>query len=326
MMEPPYRDGLPYLSLPALPVSRHRQPQGVEALAYNDTPASLAGPDQVRVVFEGMLTEPQLDHPEGVAVHRDGSVWCGGERGQIYRLAPDASKLEQVGSTGGFCLGMAFDAAGNLFICDLKHAAVMRFDSATGEVERWADGAPGHRLRIPNYPAFDDAGRLYVSDSHEFGVPGPGVFRFGPDGGGELWYGEDVVFANGLALSPDGRYLYVAETFANRVFRVPIGDDGAAGTRQEVASLGSALPDGLAFDAEGNCYVGCYEPSQVLRVDPAGTVATLFHDVTAHILAHPTNLAFRGTTMFTANLGRWHISAIEVGITGLPLRRGPVRA
>jgi sugar lactone lactonase YvrE len=280
----------------------------------------------VRVVYEGSLTDPQLDHPEGVAIHRDGSIWCGGERGQIYRLSPDGRDLEQVGSTGGFCLGMAFDAADNLFICDLKHAAVMRFDAASGKVERWADGAGGTRFRIPNFPAFDDAGRLYVSDSHAFSEPGPGVFRLQPDGSGELWYGEDVTFANGLALSADGRHLYVAETFAHRVFRIPVLPDGTAGVREEVAELGTALPDGLAFDAEGNLYVGCYEPSQVLRITPAGRVATLFHDVTAHTLAHPTNLAFRGTTMFTANLGRWHLTAIEVGRAGLPLRPRDARA
>ncbi|HEY5985912.1 MAG TPA: SMP-30/gluconolactonase/LRE family protein [Streptosporangiaceae bacterium] len=124
---------------------------------------------------------------------------------------------------------------------------------------------------------------------------------------------------------PDGRHLYVAETFAHRVFRIPINADGTAGSREDVADLGAALPDGLAFDAAGNLYVGCYEPSQVLRVDPAGRVATLFHDVTAHTLAHPTNLAFRGATMFTANLGRWHITAIEVGITG-PRGNRPDRA
>src|SRR5207237_6042340 len=98
--------------------------------------------------------------------------------------------------------------------------------------------------------------------------------------------------------------------------------DGTAGAREEVAELGTALPDGLAFDAEGNLYVGCYEPSQVLRITPTGQVATLFHDVTAHTLAHPTNLAFRGATMFTANLGRWHIARLEVGVEGLPLPPG----
>ena len=74
------------------------------------------------VFFDGTLTDPQLDHPEGLAVHRDGSVWCGGERGQVFRVDP--------------------------------------------------------------------AGRS------------------------ELWYGREVVFANGLAVGPDGRHLDVAETFA----------------------------------------------------------------------------------------------------------------
>ena len=85
-------------------------------------------------------------------------------------------------------------------------------------------------------------------------------------------------------------------------------------------------PNDLDFDAEGNLYIGCYEPSQILRVSPGGRVDTLFHDETAHTLAHPTNLAFRGSTLFAANLGRWHLTAIEVGLPGLPLRRGAGRA
>ncbi len=116
-------------------------------------------------------------------------------------------------------------------------------------------------------------GRLYVSDSNAFKEPGPGIFRFSPDGSGELWYAEPINFANGLALGPDGRHLYVAETFGNAVFRIPIQEDGSAGTRKEIVSLPGALPDGLAFDAEGNLYVACYEPSQVIRVTPTGRLS-----------------------------------------------------
>lgn len=55
---------------------------------------------------KGMLTEPRLDHPEGIAVHPGGSVWCGEERGQIYRIVADGSASEEIASTGGFCLGL----------------------------------------------------------------------------------------------------------------------------------------------------------------------------------------------------------------------------
>ena len=284
----------------------------------------LLSDDRVGVFFDGALHDPQLDHPEGVAVHPDGSVWCGGERGQIFRLDPEGTSIDQVASTDGFCLGMAFDRTGeHLFVCDQQHAAVFRLEVATGRVERFTDGAPDRPFRIPNSPAFDAADQLYVSDSHTFpATPGPGVFRIDPEGRGELWYGRDVTFANGLAVAPDGSALYVAETFASRVFRIPIRDDGTAGDREDVAHVPGSLPDGLAFDVDGNLYVGCYEPSHVLRIDPAGTVDVLWHDVTAHMLAHPTNVAFRGSTMFTANLGRWHLTRIEVGIDGVRLPVG----
>jgi gluconolactonase len=277
----------------------------------------------VSVFYDGTTTDPRLDHPEGVAVHPDGSIWCGGERGQIYRLDADGRSLVEVASTGGFCLGMAFDAAAvNLYVCDLKHAAVFRLETATGLIARFADGTPDGTIRIPNYPAFGPDGALFVSDSHRFGVPGPGVWRIDAEGRAELWYDRPVVFTNGLAFDASGAFLYVAETFGQAIFRVPVHDDGSAGEREEVASLPGWLPDGLAFDAEGNLYVGCYEPSQVVRVDPGGRVDVLYRDVTAHTLAHPTNVAFRGTTLFTANLGRWHLTRIEVGVEGLRLPVG----
>ena len=114
----------------------------------------------------------------------------------------------------------------------------------------------------------------------------------------------------------------MAETFGHAIFRIPIAEDGSARRREEVASLPGTLPDGLTFDAEGNLYVACYEPSQVLRVSPDGTVECLCRDEEAHLLCHPTNLAFRDGVLFTTNPGRWHITAIETAARGLPLYGG----
>ena len=279
--------------------------------------------DAATVFFDGTTTDPQLDHPEGVAVHPDGSVWCGGERGQIYRMDPDGRDLVEVGSTGGFCLGMAFDAdASFLYVCDLKLAAVFRVEIASGRVERFADGGPDGAFKVPNYPAFGPGGDLFVSDSHAFRVPGPGIWRVDADGRATLWFDHDLNFANGLAFDATGRSLSVAETFGNRISRIEVREDGTAGDVDTFAELGEAWPDGLAFDVEGNLYVGCYEPSQILRVDAGGRSALLYREASAHTLAHPTNVAFRGSTMFTANLGRWHVTRIEVGVEGLALPVG----
>lgn len=274
--------------------------------------------DQVRIAFDGTMTRPQLDHPEGLAFDRDGRLYCGGEQGQIFRLSLEDRTLEQVGDTGGFCLGMAFNAEGDLFICDSRHAAVFRFRPDTGQLELFAKEADGRRLRIPNYPAFDAEGRLYVSDSYEFKEPGPGIFRFTPDGRGELWYREPLNFANGLAFSPDGSALYVIESFSRSLSRIPMTGTGEAGQREQVAFVGM-VPDGLAVDALRRLYVSCYEPSAVYRIAVDGTVETIWHDPEAVVLCHPTNCAFRGTSLYTVNLGKCHITELAVGIEGSPL-------
>jgi hypothetical protein len=80
-------------------------------------------------------------------------------------------------------------------------------------------------------------------------------------------------------------------------------------------------PEGLAVHRDRSVWCGG-ERGQVFRVDPEGRVEVLFREWSAHLLAHPTNLAFRGTTMFTANLGRWHLTRLEVGAEGLALATG----
>jgi len=107
--------------------------------------------------------------------------------------------------------------------------------------------------------------------------------------------------------------LYVAESFLPGVSRIEIEPDGSAGRRSVAATLPGTVPDGLGFGPDGALYVACYEPSQVLRLSQDGGAATVVaHDPTAHLLCHPTNLAFRGDTMLLANLGRWHLTALDL--------------
>ncbi|MGE3913190.1 MAG: SMP-30/gluconolactonase/LRE family protein [Chloroflexota bacterium] len=273
------------------------------------------------VFFDGIFSEPRLNHPEGIAIDGTGNIWCGGEEGEIFRIAADGSSIELMGSTGGFTLGLAFDGAGRLYTCDLKHAAVFRLDPASGSLERFATGDGTTTMKVPNVPVVDpQRGCLYVSDSHDFHAAGPGVWRFSLEtGAGTLWYDRPLRFANGMALSADRTWLYVAETFARRVVRIPIQPDGSAGNAETVLTEIPALPDGLAVDIEGRLYVTCYEPSRIYRLEHDGSLQLLIDDPEAHTLCHPTNIAFRGTDLFNSNLGRWHITRTPVGVAGQPL-------
>jgi sugar lactone lactonase YvrE len=162
--------------------------------------------------------------------------------------------------------------------------------------------------------------RLLVSDSHDFAAAGPGVWAYDlASGEGHLWYDRPLVFANGMAFDPSGAALYVCETFARRITRIAIAPDGSAGEAAPFAADLPGLPDGIAFDERGDLFCGCYEPSRILRIRRDGRVGVYIEDPTAHLLAHPTNIAFDGAALYAANLGRWHVTRIDSDTRGRPL-------
>ncbi|WP_117210958.1 SMP-30/gluconolactonase/LRE family protein [Allorhizocola rhizosphaerae] len=254
----------------------------------------------LKVFYDGFLGNPRLDHPEGVSVHpRDGSVWCGGEQGQLYRIAPDGSSAEIVADTDGFLLGVTVSPSGDcVYAADIAHRAVFRYDIAAGALSTFAEG-----FRNPNSIACSGEW-VYISDSYPPGVPGPSVYRFDTNGNGGVFVAEPSSFANGLALH--GEWLYIAESFLPGVSRVHL----STLERELVVRLPGTVPDGLAFGPDGLLYIACYEPSQILRVGAGGAVEVVAHDPTAHDLCHPTNIAFAGTTIIAANLGRWHLTLV----------------
>jgi gluconolactonase len=277
--------------------------------------ATVLPASRAAVFFDGTFSTPRLQHPEGVAVGPDGWVWCGSENGQILRIAPDGSGIEEVASMGGFTLGLAFDGDRALFACDLKSASVFRLDLRSRELRRFTP--PG--IKIPNFPVVDArCNRLLVSDSHAFGVPGPGIWSYDlGTGEGGLWFDGLMNFANGCALTPAGDALLVCETFGRQVTRIPILPGGHAGAAAPFATDLPGLPDGLAVADDGTVFVGCYEPSRILRIPATGGAAEVYlEDPTAHLLCHPTNIAFDGRWLFTANLGRWHVTRVETDTSG----------
>ena len=99
---------------------------------------------------------------------------------------------------------MAHDADGNVYACDEKLARVHKI-TPDGVVSVYSDGNNDQRMRVPNYPVFDDNGNLYVSDSGDFGAKNGFIWRVRPGGSAEIWDRSANGFTNGMCLSEDGR-------------------------------------------------------------------------------------------------------------------------
>lgn len=266
--------------------------------------------DAISVFFDGIFASPRLAHPEGVAVHRDGSVWAGTENGDLVRIAADGNAMEAIATSEGFLLGIAFDAAGNCYACDMKHAAIYKYEVASGSFTNFASAG----IVVPNYPVVDDArGHLYVSDSFSFDEAGGGVYRYDlASGEGRLWTETPMCFANGMALAPDGSGLYVVESSAARLSFIPINQDGSPGAHQIVVEGLDVIPDGVLVMDNGDLIISNYEPSRLYRYSKANGLELLVEDRLATTLAHPTNIALKDGNLVTANLGRWHIAHVDL--------------
>lgn len=269
---------------------------------------------QLDVLVEG------LDHPEGVAYGPDGKIYTGGEAGQIYRVSLEEKTYEQFSSTGGWVLGIASDADCNLYLCDMNLRAVMRVRS-DGETSVYSRGTERQTMKLPNHLLFDGQGNLYVSDSGDRDKNDGLIYLVRPGGETEVWSQAVTGFTNGLALSPDDRWLYAVETLPPQIVRIEIGPDGRPGKSQVVLRLHRTVPEGLAFDANGNLLI-CCTTHCIYKLTAGGQLETLFEDWTCQALNLPANMAFAGPgldILAVANLGGWSLTYAKMQVSGQPL-------
>jgi gluconolactonase len=271
-----------------------------------DPLAHLPSPGRARVLVDG------LDHPEGVAYDPvQDVVWAGGEDGQLYRVRGDA--FEEVARAPGFVLGLAVDGRGRLAVCASSDGSVCAFDGE--EVHRLVPG-----LGFPNWPAFAPDGTLYVSDSGAWGADDGRLVRIAADGTVETFSREVPHFTNGCAVTPDGRWLWVVESYVPIVSRF----DLQTGAREEVRTLHGTVLDGIAFTAEGGVLISCYRPDRIYHLDGGGRLEVVAQDPQGTLLAAPTNVCFAGPQLdrvVCANLGRRHLTLMDLGVRGAPLHR-----
>jgi len=169
---------------------------------------------------------------------------------------------------------------------------------------------------LPNYAAFAPDGTLYFSDSGRWGRADGRVLRLFPDNGLDVLSTELPHFPNGCAVTADGRYLWLVESFVPTVNRI----DLETGAVEQVTRLDGTVPDGIAFTDDGGVVVSCYRPDRIVHIDRDGRVEIVAEDPQGTILAAPTNIVFLGDRLVSANLGRWHLTLLsDTGLRGTPL-------
>ncbi|MDB5576380.1 MAG: Sugar lactone lactonase YvrE [Bradyrhizobium sp.] len=93
---------------------------------------------------------------------------------------------------------------------------------------------------------------------------------------------DGLDLTNEVKVSPDGDYLYAAESLGCRIVRFRIRTDGSLGERETVGpdSLGrGAFPDGFAFDPFGNIWVTIISQNGLLAIDKDGGTHMVYHDI-----------------------------------------------
>jgi sugar lactone lactonase YvrE len=178
-----------------------------------------------------------------------------------------------------------FSPEGDLLVASRFEKTLLRRSGGGLEVVAELVDAPG----LLNDMVVDALGRAYVgvcvAPDEAGNAPATDVLRLEPDGAVSVAAG-DLVFPNGMVITPDGGTMLVAETFAHRISAFDMGSDGRLSGRRvwkdfatqgavlstsRVAPGAPALPDGLALDAEGALWVADAHGCGALRLAPDGT-------------------------------------------------------
>lgn len=248
-----------------------------------------------------------------------------GDAARIYKLDPSTGRFSVVDYPGApiSTNGLAVDAAGALLACERWNGSLARVTGGARSV--LADKAPsGLPLNAPNDLTVRADGNLYFSDTTWGARPGPhagtAVYRLSPRGILSVAFATDM--PNGVVLSPDGRTLYVGSDAHDRLWRLPVAEDGSVGPALPFAdghapgAVKLHVPDGLCIDDLGRLYVSnnSTEVSAIVVFWPDGRVAGRIP-----VPFPPSNCTFGGSDRRTLYVTTLHaIYQARTSTPGLP--------
>ncbi len=228
---------------------------------------------------------------------------------QIIRYAD--GKAEVANADSGQSNGLMFDKDVLLVACEHARRRVSRGQPA-GPGRDIVTHYEGKRLNSPNDLWLDEVGGIYFTDPRygardDLELDKEAVYYIAADGTLTRII-DDLVQPNGIALSPDGKQLYVIDNGVSTLHRYPVLSPGKIGPGRRIALV--TFPDGMSVDAQGRLYITCIGGIWVLDADGRwlGMIPTP---------EHPANCTFGGpgnrTLFITARTSLYGVETLTRG-------------
>jgi sugar lactone lactonase YvrE len=271
----------------------------------------------------------ELAFPEGPRWH-DGKFFFSDMHSHQVLAVDMAGKREVICEVPNRPSGLGWLPDGRMLVVSMRDRTLMRLDpDALRAIGNMSHVAPFDC----NDMVVDARGRAYVGnfgfDLHAGEKPrGTTLVLVTPDGVVSV-VAEDMMFPNGMVITPDGKTLVVGESFGQRLTAFDIGSDGTLSNRRVWAAIEGRVPDGICLDAKNAIWVACPTASEVIRVKQGGEVAERIKvetDAFACMLGGPD-----GRTLFIATApnsdpekcrairgGKIETTQVEVPRAGLP--------
>jgi len=253
-----------------------------------------------------------------VSVFLAKSGFAGADPGDAgYQLNNGRAVVTLYGSNG-----ITLDKQGRVTYCQHGDRGVMRLEK-NGKRTVLADRYEGKRLNSPNDLVYKSDGSLYFTD------PPYGLRKLADDPKKELPFSgvyllakgklqvvnKDFQAPNGLAFSPDEKYLYIDDSASKTYWRFDVQPDGTLANKKLLIDMSSSkeagVPDGIKIDQKGNIYGA--GPGGIWVLTPEGK-----HLGTIRPPENPANLAWGDadakTLYFTAVTGLYRL---RVNIPGI---------
>ena len=256
----------------------------------------------------------------------EGPVWVPRDGGFLIFSDIPADELKRWSEKDGLITfrkpsrntnGNLLDAEGRLISCEHsgRRLSILEPD---GTLRTLVDRFEGKAFNSPNDLVIAKDGAVYFTDP-DYGlrdqpseIGGNWVFRFDPKNQSVRVLVKDFDKPNGIALSPDGKHLYIADSGKPKHIRVfDVNADGGISNGRVFCSIDKGSPDGIRCDADGRVWSSAGDGVRVF--DRSGKLLG-----TIPVPEAPANLCFGeadGKTLFIT--ARTSLYAIEVRVKGL---------